>query len=143
MTAWVGIQEAMVHSIICRLGTLCLSLSTYFKFLRVCIQAEALFCDSAEQGIPPEDGLILRLGVVHPALNKIFTSPILVSAAGLNTLKPLGLGSNSGLTCLRRFSHPHAICCCVLRLIDKVAPKSSLNKATSSISPDWSFLPSH
>ena len=98
-----------------------------------------MFCESAEQGIPPEDGLILRLGVVHPALNKIFTSPILVSAAGLNTLKTLGLGSNSGLTCLRRFSHPHTMWCFALRLSDK----SSRKKATSSIIPDWSFLPSY
>ena len=203
-------------------------------------KVEALFCDCVEQGIPPEDGLILRLGVVHPALNKIITSPILVSAVfpllldiqpikvggvavhqevlaqmsafvsdgrwlwgtkhsgsrccwllllvdfvvsfglhrsfvharlsigkavrrfrdlmlhflklhgckaeavtGLNTLKTLGLGSNSGLTCLRRFSHPQAIWCFALRLSDKVAPKSSRKKATSSIIPDWCFLSSH
>ena len=65
------------------------------------------------------------------------------AVTGLNTLRTLGLGSNSGLTCLRRFSRPQAIWCFALRLSDKVAPKSSRKKATSSIIPDWCFLSSH
>ena len=57
-------------------------------------KVEALFCDCVEQGIPPEDGLILRLGVVHPALNKIITSPILVSAVFplLLDIQPIKVG---------------------------------------------------
>ena len=62
-----------------------------------------------------------------------------VTGLSLSTLKTLGLGNNSGLTCLRRFSHPHAIWCFVLRLSDKVAPRSSRKKATSSIVSDWFF----
>ena len=50
------------------------------------------------------------------------------AVTGLNTLKTLGLGSNSGLTCLRRFSHPQAIWCFALRLSDKVAPTQVLPK---------------
>ena len=65
------------------------------------------------------------------------------AVTGLNTLKTLGLGSNSGLTCLRRFSHPEAIWHFALCLSDKVAPNSSRKKATSSIIPDWGFLSSH
>ena len=58
-------------------------------------KVDNLFCDRVEQGVPPkEGGLTLRLGVVHPALNKTITSPILVSAAFplLLDLQPVKVG---------------------------------------------------
>ena len=83
--------------------------------------------------------------IVEP--NATLNSEVLVlkllSVAAVLPLKTLGSGCNSGLTCLRRFSHPHAIWCFLLRLSDKFAPKFSRKKATSSIIPDWSFLPSN
>ena len=62
------------------------------------------------------------------------------AVTGLSTLKTVGLGHTSGLTCLRRFSHPNAIWCFVLRLGNKVVPKPSHKKSIASLIPDWSFL---